>query len=1091
MSIPQSRFIRPVLNNGFKSTTPRDICTLPELIEFNARENPGHVFAMQMHSHGDLSSRNITFADLKQAVEHASAWLVNVGATGGKTSPDQAVAPVAILLGSDVSLFIYIAALLRLGTPVVVISPRLTPVAIAHVIQATSPSKIIVSSQVSRSITEALGVLKDSERAVPSTLDALGVDTLLDAVDPALVDLPIPASYPADPDALDFIMHTSGSTGHPKPVFLAQRYFIHLATSHAIPEQDAPLKPLFSTLPLYHTFGLSAPSISLATGMPVALPPSTTIPTARSALAYLKYSGARNLFLVPSILEDLASLPDRAGIRALQKLDMIVAGGAAIKESVGDMLVSHGCKLWNGWGTTEVGIASTLQAPFPGYDFRYIFLRSDIKYELHQPSDGSYNIAIYRPGYKEPFVVQDFVEKHPDQPSQFKILGRSDDLVVLGNGEKVRPTLVEHAVQEHPAVSAVVAFGEGHESMGLLIELQGHPEAVDLKSLTPPLESYLARANALVDNAGKIAENMLIFTHADTNPLPRTAKGTLARKAVVSAFAQEIEDCYARVDITPATPLPLPFNDDGAALRQALRALVKDALRMADNEVLLDDTDLFEFGMDSLQATRLRRDILNGLRATKGLPAAVDDLPTEFVYQNPTLGLIATRVAEVMGGVDVGDGTSRESRRIKAMEDMVQTFTEELKTYSGVAARAKEARVRNLGVDEFVKHTVLLTGSTGSLGCLLLARLATDPHVKKIICLNRPQQGAASIRECQIHLMERRGAAMDSALWSKVAIFEADTSRPDFGLSEENFKELLDVTHVIHNAWPVNFNRTLASFKSHVQALCNLVHLLLLSAAEHPSDRRSRRIQFTSSVAVVGRYSLFHPDGPLAVPEVPFGPSVSSDFGYPEGKWVGERVLLVAAQLYGKPEDGAGTPLLATSTVRIGQMTGPEGSGAWNENEHFPIVVRTSQKLKAVPSLEGSLSWMPVDRSADVLTELLLSKTFRPIYHMENPSRQTWSGIIGMLATLLGGDFGPLPSLPYKEWLDRARALGEDPETNIALKIMDFLENDFEPMTQGDVILGTSGAKDDSRTLTRSTALDRRHMEEYVAYWRRVGALEA
>ena len=71
---------------------------------------------------------------------------------------------------------------------------------------------------------------------------------------------------------------------------------------------------------------------------------------------------------------------------------------------------------------------------------------------------------------------------------------------------------------------------------------------------------------------------------------------------------------------------------------------------------------------------------------------------------------------------------------------------------------------------------------------------------------------------------------------------------------------------------------------------------------------------------------------------------------------------------------------------------------------------------------------MPVNRAAAAIADLLLdsSMELKAIYHVENPSRQTWAGVMDELALLLGG----LPRVPYDEWLGRARALGDDPAQN-------------------------------------------------------------
>lgn len=132
---------------------------------------------------------------------------------------------------------------------------------------------------------------------------------------------------------------------------------------------------------------------------------------------------------------------------------------------------------------------------------------------------------------------------------------------------------------------------------------------------------------------------------------------------------------------------------------------------------------------------------------------------------------------------------------------------------------------------------------------------------------------------------------------------------------------------------------------------------------------------------------------------------------------------------------------------------------------------------------------MPVNRAANVITDLLFSKGFKPVYHLENPSRQSWDGVLYNLASVLGGSDGPLPLIPFPEWLDRVRALGNDPEHNAAFKVLEFLERDFICMAAGSVILRTATTREDSPAMVRSTALDRKHVEEYVAYWRRIGML--
>jgi thioester reductase-like protein len=242
------------------------------------------------------------------------------------------------------------------------------------------------------------------------------------------------------------------------------------------------------------------------------------------------------------------------------------------------------------------------------------------------------------------------------------------------------------------------------------------------------------------------------------------------------------------------------------------------------------------------------------------------------------------------------------------------------------------------------------------------------------------------------------------------------------------------------------------------------------------------RLLFASSIAVVGQFPTFHPGGPREVPETALGEENTAEIGYSEAKWVCERILDIASEIFASSRK---FPPLRTCSVRLGQLTGPEGNGTWSVNEHLPIILRTSLKLRALPDINGTLSWIPVNRAARAVTELLFSTEFHPYYHLENPTRQPWQVVIRDLASILGGPDNPLPLIPFPEWLRRVRDLGSNPAKNPAFQILNFLGKDFLRMASGVVVLETSKARLHSPTLAGSSPLTRKHLEEYVEYWRR------
>ncbi|KAK0243751.1 hypothetical protein EDD85DRAFT_784303 [Armillaria nabsnona] len=304
-------------------------------------------------------------------------------------------------------------------------------------------------------------------------------------------------------------------------------------------------------------------------------------------------------------------------------------------------------------------------------------------------------------------------------------------------------------------------------------------------------------------------------------------------------------------------------------------------------------------------------------------------------------------------------GSKSNRRKLRKLVSAI----EEVKVGRHVSEEAwKEEKMRQMlekyRAEIFGTKVVLLTRSTGSLGCFLLTRLVKDSEVKRAVCINR--RGGRERQEAE---MKRRGACTID--WYKIHMLEI----PDLDDVDDQLEGVDDATHIIHNAWPVNFSRGLDSFEGHVRGLANLVKIAWRSSA------KDVRVLFASSIAVVGQY----PSQP--VPEQPAPPESTAEFGYPEVKWVCEELLL---SLEGK---------VRGSSVRIGQMTGTEGAGAWNESEHFPIIVGASKAVGALPRLEGTLSWLPVNRAGQIVVGLLFSDRFKPIYNMENPARHAPSKI--------------------------------------------------------------------------------------------------
>ncbi|KAG2419399.1 hypothetical protein HFD88_004195 [Aspergillus terreus] len=369
----------------------------------------------------------------------------------------------------------------------------------------------------------------------------------------------------------------------------------------------------------------------------------------------------------------------------------------------------------------------------------------------------------------------------------------------------------------------------------------------------------------------------------------------------------------------------------------------------------------------------------------------------------------------------------------------------------------------------------LVTGATGSLGSHLVAHLSSRPDVRAVFCANRRSSGIeAEVR--QVQMLSMRGISLDAASRHKLHVLEVDTTKPRLGLTEVQYASLAtQITDIVHNAWPMSITRGIQGFTAQFQAMRNLIDLACHAQSHH---HQQVGFQFISSIATVGHQPLWTKD-PLVL-EKPVGTESVLPTGYGDAKLACERMLDRSL--------GQAPNHFRTMSVRIGQISGSTASGYWNPVEHFAFLIKSSQTVRALPCLRGSLSWCPVTDVAATLGDLLLSSGPHPypIYHIENPRRQPWDEILATLADALGLEASQV--VPFAEWTQRVRQFGNEPE-NPAVRIIDFLETNFERMSCGGLVLDTTHSLEHSATLRHREPVPMELVRKYIRAWQEMGFL--
>ncbi|KAL4893536.1 putative polyketide synthase [Aspergillus ambiguus] len=438
------------------------------------------------------------------------------------------------------------------------------------------------------------------------------------------------------------------------------------------------------------------------------------------------------------------------------------------------------------------------------------------------------------------------------------------------------------------------------------------------------------------------------------------------------------------------------------------------------------------------------------------------------VYSTKSEDLVSDSPVTAAKVINRGDVAARDAEALR----LVAAYT------AGWESAALEA-VANDTIPTFPNAgaVVVVTGASGSLGSHIVQALAERPDVATVICINRAISDVPADKR-QAEALSSRGIQLSLAAREKLRVYGTDTSKPQLGLSDQEYTWLAQYgTHIIHTAWPMSATRPLKAFEPQIQVMRNLLDL----ARDMAIGSRPRRIgfQFTSSIGVTG----FSAESHILEQAMPMDAVMPS--GYNEGKWVCERMLTDTLRRHPR--------LFRAMVARPGQISGSTASGFWNPVEHFAFVVKSAQAIKAWPDLRGVLHWLPVDKSARVMIDLLNldgredAIEAYPVYHVDNPVGQPWKEMSTILATAL--DIPPHGIVPLEEWIKRVRQSSLPPAENPATLVLGFLEGHFERMACGGIVLDTQRSCEHSKTMAAEGSVSAEAVRSYVSAWKAMGFL--
>ncbi|SNX83035.1 related to alpha-aminoadipate reductase [Melanopsichium pennsylvanicum] len=965
--------------------------------------------------------QHVTGAQLDQCIRFATAYYAD---RMGVRRNDEPCKQIGVFSDSGFDLFITQMALVRLGFGAVLISPNNSVPAVVHLMKATGSNTIIFGSERAEEASQARKLLFQDQGGNFDAVELCPVQqavALNELLPPTTENDPFRSDVPYERQAKEpcFTLHSSGSTGFPKPYTYSHETYLIIIADYM--PYDA-----FCTAPIYHGFACAVAWRQLIHRRRFYLYSETVRHDLVSEA--VRNSTIEIIYAVPFTFKMLSE--DKRSLEALRSVKMCCYSGAPCPIEVGDMLVANGVNLVAFLGATETGQIMDSIRDFDA-DKGWNIMRPSkrcapyLKFEnVGTTEEGPYEMVCIK-GWKALSKVNRpdgsyasgdhyrIVRNNDGTVRGYVYLGRGDDTIVHLNGEKTNPVPMEQSVKSSPLLRDCLVFGAGQPCTGALIipyeqTWEAHASLSDADrqaALKKQIEPVLREVNSQCPSHSRLVPEMILFLYPEVR-FPLADKGSVKRSPANSLFASEITRLYTEFDLGTSTP-----DENKAAIKDRvhLRSLLKSILEKFLTLKLecMEDVDLTSLGVDSVMDSQIRSQIHRSVRMPRPLANTI-------VFQHPTLNRLTEAVYQhVQAGVANGvESDAQKQQQEQKTYQMLKELRLQLKT------RDPSLAGRSLGGE---REVIVLTGATGSLGAHILDQLRSKATVAKIVCLNRASTHEEAMERTKESLKARGLTPSSSTSNVQIVSLAADISKPHLGLSEREYDDLAsNVTCVIHNGWPVNFVLSVESF---LPVLTGTVQLMNL--AGQSTACRSPRFLFSSSISVA-----LNTPKPLIHETILNDLSYTHAIGYAHSKWIVEKLCRYAEEAIGGGFESV--------IMRIGQMVGDRERGVWNETEAPPLMIKSAQIVGCLPGGLDGLYWLPVDVAgfiASQLTTVPLSVGCE-LVHVVSDQAMAWETALSTLAQAqnLGNSF---EVVPYAQWVTKLEASDQNPTRNPTVKLLE------------------------------------------------------
>jgi acyl-CoA synthetase (AMP-forming)/AMP-acid ligase II len=446
-----------------------------------------------------------TLDELLDQGASAAGWLDNQGAERGR--------PVAALIPAAASSFALLFAGAGSSRPLAPLSPRFTVRELTACVLGLEPT-VILTSPDARGVAAEVGARTSRPVAVvPDTFTSMRCELDMDPPGPATVA----------------VVHTSGTTGAPKPVYQRQAPMARRVSRSAAPIELGPGARYASASAFHHQAGVGVLLVAMAAGATL-VPLPTFSPESWRGLEPL---GVTHATVVPALIE--AALT--AGVLGLPTLEWIQYGSSPLHPDTARRLLNEfpRIRLAQNFGQTEGSPITTMYhqdhvdalahaphrlrsvgRPIEGTELR--IENADVSGIGEICSRADHYFLIEPDGWLRTGDLG-----YQDDDGFVYLIARKQDVINRG-GDKVYPAEVELVLTSHPGVREAAVAGVRDRRLGSI----PHAWIVPTNRRTPPSPDELFAFTRARLAGFKVPRDWHVI-----DELPRNPAGKVLRRALL------------------------------------------------------------------------------------------------------------------------------------------------------------------------------------------------------------------------------------------------------------------------------------------------------------------------------------------------------------------------------------------------------------------------------------------------------------------------------------------------------------------------------------------------------------------------------